>query len=107
MQVQGKVVTFYTIAEVAKASSKSTHALRKLMERGLLPEANFRSQGIQIHTGARAGEQIMGARLYSEAIFGDLVRWLKSIKQGRKITPEMEGVIRALFASERTKITNL
>lgn len=107
MKLNGKLVKFYTIAEVAKAAGKTGAALRKLMERGLLPEANYRSSSVEIKTGERSGEKMKGSRLYSEAIYPELVEWLKSVKQGSKISPEMELSIRRLFESERSKIAKL
>ena len=107
MKVDGKVVTFYTISEVAKASGKEGCTIRKLIERGLLPEANFRSTKTVIRVGNRAGESIPGVRLYSEAIYEDLTRWLRSVRKGSKITPEMSLEVTRLFKSEREKITQL
>jgi hypothetical protein len=103
MQIDGKVVKFYFISEVAKASCKTGGALRKLLARGLMPEANYRAKSVV----SRDGVPVPGARLYSEAIYPELVAWLKSVRKGSKITDKMQLHITLLFKSERQKILDL
>lgn len=103
MRVSGKVVTFYTISEVAKAAGKTPAAIRKLIERGILPEANFRSKS----NVERDGVPVPGTRLYSAAIYDDLIAWLKSVKRGSKINDDMLHTVVLLFDQERSRIEKL
>lgn len=107
MRVSGKVVDVYTLSEIAEMSGKSSHALRKLMERNKMPEANFRGRASTIKSGKREGETIPGSRLYTEVIVPELVEWLKGVTRGKTITPTQETVVITLFQSEKERISNL
>lgn len=101
-----KPVEFLTMGEVAKLCNKSRDALRKLTERGILPDANFRSPDILIKNGENKGETIEGYRLYSKDILvPKLVPYIKeNIKKGVLITREQRLELIEMFNEERTKL---
>ena len=96
-------VEFITLGELAKKCGKKKDTLIKLINRNILPDANFRTGGITIKKGDRAGEVMLGHRLYSrDYLTPKLVRYIKkNIKRGSLITIEQESELATLFEDER------
>lgn len=99
-------MTFYTIADLAKHSGKSASTIRKMIERKLLPESNYRLPKTTIQKGDRAGEEVLGARIYSSAVFTDIVKWLKKVKRGKKVSEALALEIRLVMRTEKEKLSN-
>ena len=101
-----KPVEFLTMGEVAKLCKKSRDALKKLTDRGILPDANFRTPNILVKSGGRQGQFIEGYRLYSKDILvPKLVPYIKkNIKKGVLITREQRLELIEMFKEERTEL---
>lgn len=95
-------VEFLTIGEVAKLCNKSTDALKKLTQRGILPDANFRTPPIINKNGV----ETEGYRLYSkEVLVPRLVEFLKTkVSQGVTITHEQQRELYKMFSEERAEL---
>lgn len=101
-----KPIEFLTMGEVAKLCKKSRDALKKLTDRGILPDANFRTPNILVKSGERQGQFIEGYRLYSKDILvPKLVPYIKkNIKKGVLITREQRLELIEMFNEERTEL---
>ena len=95
-------IEFLTIGEVAKLCNKSTDALKKLTQRGILPDANFRTPPIK----TKNGEETDGYRLYSkDFLVPKLVDFLKNkVSQGVTITHEQQTELYEMFSEERKQL---
>ena len=95
-------VEFLTIGEVAKLCNKSTDALKKLTQRGILPDANFRTPT----TYTNDGKEIEGFRLYSkDYLVPELVDFIKKkVRRGVTITVEQKTELYDMFGRERESL---
>ena len=98
-----KPVEFYSLGELAELCGRSKEALKKLTERGILPEANFRSPKSLIKRGNKKGQYIPGYRLYSKEFLApklsEFIR--KNISQGKLITIDQRAELMIMFQQER------
>ena len=96
-------VEFITLGELAELSGKSKHSLLKLIERGIMPDANFRTPDKQVKHSPNPDRVIRGNRLYSlEVIVPTLSSYLRdNITQGKKITYEQQVELMDIFQKER------
>ena len=99
-------VEFLTMGEVALLCGKSTDALKKLTQKGILPDANFRTQKILIKNGERQGEYIDGYRLYSKNfLVPKLAPYIKkNIMQVIQITRHQRLDLIDMFNEEREQL---
>ena len=99
-------IEFLTMGEVAKLCGKSTDALKKLTQKGILPDANFRTPKILINRGERQGQYREGYRLYSkEFLVPILAPYIKKhFKQGIQITREQKLELITMFNNERKEL---
>lgn len=102
-------IEFITMGELAKLCGKSKETLKKLTNRGILPDSNFRTNPVEIKRGERQGEYIEGYRLYSKQfLVPKLAPYLKkNIKRGVMITREQHLEIIEMFNWERETLLNL
>lgn len=98
-----ELVEFITLGELAELSGKSKYSLLKLIERGIMPDANFRTPDKQVKHSADPNRVIRGNRLYSsEVIVPSLSAYLRdNIMQGKKITYEQQVELMNIFQLER------
>lgn len=98
---------FHTLTELAEECGRSKVAFFKLMERGIIPDANIRGPRREIKRGSRMGEHLAGPRYYtSYFIVPKLVEIFAGITGGRKITDEQRLAIKEAFEQEREYIKN-
>jgi len=100
---KAKPVEFLSLGELADLCGKSKEALKKLTERGILPEANFRSPKSLIKKGHKKGQYIPGYRLYSkEFLAPKIAEFVKSkVSRGKLITLEQRAELMIMFQQER------
>jgi hypothetical protein len=96
-------VEFLTLKELAKAcGGRSRYAFEELMDRGIIPDANFRSPSRLIQRGDNMGQEVRGSRLYSkDFLVPKLVTIFKDIAQGKPITPQQRMDIATAFQEEK------
>jgi hypothetical protein len=103
-------VKFYTVAEMAKKCGKSKHTFYKYVERGTMPDANYRKPANEIKRGERAGGMIEGERLYSVDILAPLLIKIfkdkKKVLRGRAISIETKQELFAAYAEEKDYYKN-
>lgn len=88
-----KKIVFVTIGELATLAGRTKESLKKLTDRGILPESNYRTR--------------KGYRLYSkEFLVPRLVPYLKKIKQGVEVTPDQRVDLKVMFTEERSHYKN-
>lgn len=99
-------IEFLTMGEVAKLCGKSTDALKKLTQRGILPDANFRTPKIAIKKGSSQGNLRDGYRLYSKhTLVPILAPYIKKhFKRGVLITREQRLELIEMFNNERQEL---
>lgn len=97
-------IEFLSLGELAEICGKSKEALKKLILRGILPDANYRSPKIK----AKDGSDIEGYRLYSKDILvPKLSEYIKkNIHRGKLITIEQRSELIILFEEEREYFEN-
>ena len=102
-------VEFISLGELAKLCGKSREAIKKLTERGIMPDANFRSPKVLIRKGEKKGQYIDGYRLYSKTfLVPKLVPFIKSnISRGKLVTLDQRAKLISMFQSERDYFINL
>tara|TARA_Y100000034_G_scaffold29728_1_gene36173 strand:+ start:49882 stop:50223 length:342 start_codon:yes stop_codon:yes gene_type:complete len=95
-------VEFLTLKELATECGRSREGLKKMIKRGILPEANFRTPSRVISRGENEGERMLGYRLYSsEVLVPRLANFIKNeIKQGVRITSEQKCELLMMFNEE-------
>ena len=100
---EAEAVVFISIGELAELAGRKRVTIRKLIENGIMPDANFRTPRCKINKGLRKGEFIEGYRLYSKDFLAPkLVKFLKEeVTQGKKITIEQRLKLIKLFQEER------
>lgn len=95
-------IEFYSLGELAKLCGKSKEALKKLTERGIMPEANFRTPKSLIRKGKKEGQYIKGYRLYSkEFIAPKIIKFMRGVSRGKQITLEQRSELMSIFQEER------
>lgn len=109
LDFNGKQVRFATIGELAWACGKrSKHTFYKLIESGVLPEANYRLPRQPNKHGQKSGEVMAGTRLYSvDVLMPKLVSIFATIRQGVQITHDQRNALQLAFAAEREEVANL
>lgn len=97
-------IEFLSLGELAEICGKSKEALKKLIFRGILPDANFRTPRIK----SKTGDMIEGYRLYSKDILvPKLSEYIKkNIHRGKLITIEQRSELINLFEEEREYFNN-
>lgn len=101
-EVNGKEVECITILGLAQMSNRSAIAIRKMIEKGILPEANFRGTPVLFSRGVNAGVTFKGQRLYSMELAHDLSKYIKSnLRRGSKVTDRQKLNIQKIFEIER------
>lgn len=100
----GGLVEFLTLGELANECGKSKDALKSLIDRGIMPDANYRTPA----TVSKNGDTIEGYRLYSkEFLVPRLVPYIqKNISRGKLITIEQRSEMLTMFADEREYFEN-
>lgn len=96
-------VDFYTLAELAHVCGLAPGSFRKYIQKGIIPDANFRKPGREyFNKSLNAKVTVAGARLYT---VGSLAPKLKAVfsqvKQGRSMTVEQKQLIIKAFQEER------
>ena len=100
-------VEFLTVEETAKKCGRSRHAFLKLIARGILPDANFRTAPKVVKRGDKIGDVIKGYRLYSkDYLVPKLIVLFRSIKQGRAITMGQKKALADAFVYEKQFLEN-
>lgn len=97
--VNGRLVGFISITELAKVLGKSPSTLRKLEYRKILPPANFR-------TPEKQGKITDGDRLYTVQLAAELIDVFKEIRQGQKVSEDVKTKLHTIFKKEKTALTN-
>lgn len=99
-------IEFLTIGELAGLCGKSKDALKKLTDRGILPDANFRTPRIEIKRGEGLGKTREGYRLYSkDVLIPKLVPYIKkNFKRGILITRDQRLELLNMFREEREQL---
>ena len=97
-------IEFLSLGELAEICGKSKEALKKLILRGILPDANYRTPKIASKNGA----MIEGYRLYSKDILvPKLSAYIRAnIHRGKLITIEQRSTLINLFEEEREYFNN-
>jgi DNA-binding transcriptional MerR regulator len=88
-----KVGVFYSVGELCDFLDISVSYLRKLEERKIIPEANYRYK--------KANWVKAGNRIYSEQLVKELVPIISSFKRGVKIDEESIRLITMAFQNEK------
>lgn len=100
-------VSFYTIEEMASLCGRTRHAFLKLVQRGLLPDANYRSPSKVIKAGDNRGGKVEGDRLYSVEVLAPLlIEIFRGIKRGRQITIQQRARLIEAFEKEKKYYSN-
>lgn len=100
---EAEPVEFITLGDLAKRCGRSKDALKDLIERGIMPDSNFRTKSLVVEKeGDNFGKPILGRRLYSkEYIVPKLVEYFKkNIKQGKLITVQQRSELATIFEEE-------
>lgn len=90
--LDGRIVEVVTISGLAELSERSQKTIRKMMERGILPEANIRTPETPKQEGSR---------LYTYNMAIDVAKIIKNFAQGVKVTENQKQAIRDLFMHEK------
>lgn len=102
---ENKKVKFYRISEMAALCGRTNKAFYKLIDRGIMPDANFRTPNRIIEKGHLRGSEMLGERLYSvDYLAPKLIEIFKTVKQGRTITIETKQALWEAFSYEREKL---
>lgn len=93
---------FISMSELAKLCNRSKDSLKKLTERGILPESNYRTSKSLITVGAKKGQYIKGHRLYSKNFLAPkIAEFMGGVTQGKKITTEQKMELINMFQAEK------
>ena len=95
-------VEFLTIGELSELCGRTTYALRKLVQKGILPDANFRLPEGTNKYNIAVGKEPGGIRLYSkEILVPRIVKVFKGIKRGKAITIDQKKELLQAFMYEK------
>lgn len=95
-------IDFFEIEEMADKCKRSKYTFYRLIERGIMPDANFRTPDRVIQRGVKRGKKLKGSRLYSsEFLAPKLISFFKGVKQGRTITHEQREELIKMFLEEK------
>lgn len=97
-------IEFISLGELADMCDKSKDAFKKLIMRGVLPDANFRTP----KTFDKNGNEVEGHRLYSkDVLVPKLVPYIrKNITQGKLVNIQQKSELITLFEEEREYFEN-
>lgn len=98
LKVGNKVGNFFTVGEVCNELGISIIYLRKLEERKIIPEANYRYR--------KPNWEKAGNRIYSVQLVAKLIPIITRFKQGIKIDSESIRKISLAFQEEREYFNN-
>lgn len=99
---EAEPIEFLSLGELAKLCGKSKEAFKKLTERGIMPDANFRTPKALIKRGKKKGQYIKGYRLYSKDFLAPkMVEFMKGVSRGKQITLEQRSELMTMFQQER------
>lgn len=95
-------VAFFTMCELAKYCGREDSTFRKYVQRGILPDANFRKPDTSYYQKNAVTKTVVpGARLYTAEVLAPKLRAIfKKIKRGRSITIEQKREIIKAFNDE-------
>jgi len=98
-------IEFLSLGELAELCGKSKEALKKLIIRGILPDANYRTPKVK----SRDGSMIEGYRLYSKNVLAPkLSKYIReNIHRGKLVTIEQRSALIILFEEEREHFSKL
>lgn len=96
---KGKMYEFCTINEIAKGSGRSLSQIRKMIERGIMPESNLRLPPVNTVNG-----QIAGARIYTKELALNVIEVIKTFRQGIPVTNEQKDKINKAFMDEKVAL---
>lgn len=95
-------IEFVSMGELANICGRSKHTIKKLIERGIMPDANFRTPKALIKRGEKKGEYILGYRLYSKHFLAPkIAKFMEGVSRGKQVTPEQKSELVSIFQSER------
>jgi hypothetical protein len=108
--------------------NRSTDAFKKLIARGILPDANFRTPKVTIGKGERVGDKIDGYRLYSKEFLAPKLvkfftdkrmviipstkkkkatrKYIYKVSRGKLITLDQKAELLQMFQEERNHFSN-
>lgn len=98
--IKGRLVRFYTVAELAKMCKRQPDTIRKMHFSGFLPEPIARTDETIVKRTRRPG-----FRLYSEDLAKELAGILTGLRQGQTPTSDMKEKIAEAFKRERELLT--
>jgi DNA-binding transcriptional MerR regulator len=101
--LNGKEITFVTIAGLGKLSGKSPITLRKWEEKGWLPPVNIRGNS---YTDSK-GNVCEGERLYSKKYALLLAAEIKQVVRGVPVSAQVRSKLHLLMKQERAELINL
>lgn len=104
VQYKGKALEVVTLSGLAIRCGKSTIALKKLEEQGIIPQPLLRLPGFKIRKGDREGEKVLGERIYPMFLADKIVPLLCSIRKGVKITHEIKVQIFQAFTEAQQQL---
>jgi len=99
VKINGKVFDVVTIQEFASECGRETNTIRRYEQRGILPQANLRTQTKFINDKAYAGK-----RLYTKTLVTKIANIFLSVTQGTPITGEQKRLIAVAFQEEKQEI---
>lgn len=98
-------VEFIGVKELATLCGKTSAALIKMTQKGLIPDANFRSPEVVVRKGLYAGSTLKGNRLYSLKVLAPvIVPLISSIKWGVTTPTETKLALIEAFKMEKEVI---
>lgn len=121
-------IEFLTLGEIAKLCDRSTEAFKKLIARGILPDANYRTPRVTIGRGEREGTKVAGYRLYSKEFLAPKLvkfftdrkliiipatknkratrKYVYKVSRGKLITIDQRAELLQMFQEERNHFSN-
>jgi hypothetical protein len=98
--LKGKIVEVVTIGQLAEMCGRKVITLRKMEERGILPEPVIRGKSMT----NKSGDKLPGKRLYSINFAKKIAEILKNVSQGVAITNEQKRQITLAYQEEKKLI---
>lgn len=101
-KINGSLVECVTIKGLADMAKRKPISIRKLIQSGVLPEANFCGTPVVWTKGEKAGETVKGQRYYTMALADMVAAYIKSnFVSGRTITEKQKLHLKKLFEKEK------
>lgn len=96
VKINGKLRKVLTLGELATMVGKDKSTMFKHIERGILPEANFRMPEVELSNG----EMRKGARIYTFDLCIKVKEVYSDITQGKKVTEKQKAELIKIFNGE-------